>query len=71
MSVGTDTADAMAAGAWLTGRGGVLAAIRDLVQAYDLTQVQLTGGLGRLLAGPDRPYDPLWTLRGALALAGA
>jgi len=71
VSVGTDTADAMAAGAWLTGRGGVLAAIRDLVQAYELTQVQLTGGLGRLLAGPDRPYDPLWTLRGALALAGA
>ncbi len=65
LEVGTDTAGAMAAGAWHTSFFGVNGTIEALLKAYGPRPVILTGGLGRFLAVEGRHVDPFWTLRGA------
>lgn len=65
---GTDTAGAMQAGAYHVGRDGVLSVLRRLRRKYGPLPTILTGGLGYLLQGRDRTWDPDWTLRGAAVL---
>ncbi len=65
LEVGTDTAGAMAAGAWHTSFFGVNGTIEALLDVYGPRPVILTGGLGRMLDIPDTHTDPAWTLRGA------
>lgn len=65
---GSDTASAMQGGAYHVGRDGVLAVIRRLRRKYGPLPVMLTGGLGHMLQGRDRAWDPDWTSRGAAIL---
>lgn len=67
---GRSTGDAMAAGAWHVGLGGVEAAISALSDRYPRARVVVTGGLARFLEADSRFFDPDWTLRGAAHLAG-
>lgn len=64
------TAEAMAAGAWHCGVGGVEAVLDGLLATLPAATVVLTGGLGHHLGAPGRILDPDWTLRGAAQLAG-
>lgn len=67
---GRNTADAMAAGAWHVGVGGVESALSALTGRYPGARVVVTGGLARFLDREKRFLDPDWTLRGAACLAG-
>lgn len=67
---GRNTGDAMAAGAWHVGVGGVESGIRALAGYCPQARIVVTGGLAGYLTGPDRHLDPDWTLRGAAYLAG-
>ncbi len=66
---GRDTAEAMQAGAFHVGLGGVEAVITALGAKYGPLPVVVTGGLGGLLGQTDRLLDPDWTMRGAAVLA--
>lgn len=66
--VGAGTADAMKAGAWHTGTGGVETTIARILEEYGPVPVILTGGLGHYLRWPEARHDPHWTLRGAAFL---
>ncbi len=68
--VGRNTEEAMTAGAWLTGSGGVEWTISRLLETYGDMPVIVTGGLSQHLDNPQRYCDPFWTLRGAAVLAG-
>lgn len=68
--VGQNTEEAMTAGAWLTGSGGVEWTISRLLETYGDMPVIVTGGLSQHLDNPQRYCDPFWTLRGAAVLAG-
>lgn len=65
---GRGTADALAAGGFHAGVGGVEALIDGLQRAHGPSPVVVTGGLGGHLALPGRLHDPDWTLRGAAFL---
>lgn len=67
---GINTAEAMVAGAWHVGRGGVEAALGALAARFPRARVVLTGGLGECLHAEGRLFDPDWTLRGAAHLGG-
>jgi type III pantothenate kinase len=67
--VGTDTAEAMRAGAWHTGTGGILHTVAGLLERYGPLPVVLTGGLGGHLRDAGYYHDPCWTLRGAAFLS--
>lgn len=69
LAAGIDTFDAMSAGAFHAGVGGVEALISGLGHVHGPLPVVVTGGLGRFLERPDRFYDPQWTLRGAAFLS--
>lgn len=66
---GPDTRSAMEAGAWHTGRGGILHTVSGLLEHYGEMQVILTGGLGIHLRDSGWHFDPHWTLRGAAVLS--
>jgi type III pantothenate kinase len=68
LAAGIDTFEAMSAGAFHAGVGGVEALICGLNDVHGPLPVVVTGGLGRFLARPDRFCDPQWTLRGAAFL---
>jgi pantothenate kinase type III len=65
---GRATAEALAAGGFHAGVGGVEALIAGLQRAHGRLPVVVTGGLGVHLALPGRLHDPDWTLRGAAFL---
>jgi len=67
--VGRGTEDAMAAGAWQAGIGGVLAVVTGLKCRYGDLPVIITGGLGHHLQIPGSYLDPQWTLRGGAILS--
>lgn len=67
---GRNTADAMAAGAWHVGVGGVESALAALLRTVPAAEVILTGGLAGFLPAAGRHLDPDWTLRGAAFLTG-
>lgn len=70
LEVGRNTREALARGGWNAGSGGIDRCIEGLRDRYGRLPVILTGGLGRHFLGPDRFYDPHFTLRGAAVLAG-
>jgi pantothenate kinase type III len=67
--VGTDTREAMAAGAWHAGTGGVRVVVEGLLARYGAMPVVMTGGLGGYFSAQDWYFDPHWTLRGAAILS--
>ena len=67
--VGKNSADAMTAGSWLAGIGGIEWTIARLMETYGSLPVILTGGLGHHVANEERYLDQFWTLRGAAVLA--
>lgn len=68
LSAATNTEDAMAAGGWHVGLGGIRWCIEGLLAQHGQMPVFLTGGLGQYLLETGRWYDPHFTLRGAAAL---
>lgn len=67
--VGRNTGEAMAAGAWHSGTGGVRAVVRGILDRYGPMPVIMTGGLGGHFEDPGWYFDPHWTLRGAAILS--
>lgn len=68
LAAGRSTAEAMGAGGWHAGIGGVRHIVAGLLDRHGPLPVIVTGGLGAHLADLGR-YDQDWTLRGALVLA--
>ena len=66
--VGRNTGEALAAGGWHAGVGGVRSIVQGLQKRYGTVPVVFTGGLGGYLAEDSMPYDPHWTLRGTAIL---
>ena len=63
LAAGRSTAEAMAAGGWHAGMGGVRHIVAGLLARHGRLPVIVTGGLGAHLAdlGPHRPgLDPAW-----------
>ncbi len=68
LAAGRSTAEALAAGGWHAGIGGVRYIVAGLLDRHGPLPVIVTGGLGIHLADLGH-HDPDWTLRGALVLA--
>jgi type III pantothenate kinase len=65
LEVARDTAGAIRAGCYHTGRNGVLTTLARLRHQLGDPPVVFTGGLAEHLVGPDDLHDPSWTARGA------
>jgi len=70
LSAAPNTEQALTAGSWHCGLGGIESCIAGLLEQHGPRPVFLTGGLGHHLSKPERWHDPHFTLRGAAALAG-